>query len=176
MKVPEKVYSRIKHKLWDVADKCDWTTLTDIQKSALYEEWIRDEQVGEALSRFLSPANVRVYLKDTVMKAYAREKINDFSLIMKLFQLPENPGIAERYIKPHGRKLIDGKVICWGFARDWKTVLFAVYERAHLTSSCIPYAAVLMSSAGKHQQPSYRKLIENAANRLGIVHVKWYDA
>lgn len=176
MKVPDKVYRRIKRALWEVADDVNWPTLPDPQKSALYEEWIRDAQVGGVLSRYLDTGSVRVYIKDTIMKPYRRERIKDFPPITKLLGIPDDPAVAETYIKPHGRRLIDGKVICWGLSRDWKAILFAVFERAHVAPSGEPFAAVIMFPTGKCQQPEYRQMIEMAADKLGIKHLEWYDA
>ena len=62
------------------------------------------------------------------MKPYRRERIKDFPPITKLLGIPDDPAVAETYIKPHGRRLIDGKVICWRLSRDWKTILFAARQ------------------------------------------------
>ncbi len=176
MKVPDAAYRRIKEKLWGVAEERNWPTLSDQQKSALYEDWIRDDEVGGVLSRYLDPGNVRVYIKDTIMKPYGRERIKDFPPILRLLGLPDDAAVAETYIKPHGRRLADGKVISWGLSRDWKAILFAVFERAYMARAGTPFAAVIMFPTGKCQQPDYRAMIETAAGRLGIEHLIWYDA
>ena len=176
MKVPDAAFKRIKEKLWRVADQRNWPTLSDQQKTALYEDWIRDDQVGGVLSRYLDPGNVRVYIKDTIMKPYGRERIKDFSPILRLLGLPEDARVVETFIKPHGRRLADGKVICWGLSRDWKATLFAVFERAYVARSGVPFAAVVMFPTGKCQQPEYRQMIEAAATRMGVKRLIWYDA
>jgi hypothetical protein len=176
MKVPDAAYKRLKGKLWDMADKLNWPTLSDQQKSALYEEWIRDDTLGGVLARYLDPANVRVYIKDTIMKPYGRERIKDFPPIQTLLGIPDSSKVAETYIKPHGRRLDDGRVVCWGLSRDWKAILFAVFERAHLAHSGVPFAAVIMFPAGKCQQLTYRRMIETAAEKLGIARLVWHDS
>lgn len=176
MKVPDAAYQRIKEKLWRIADERNWPTLSDQQKTALYEDWIRDSDVGGVLSRYLDPGSVRVYIKDTIMKPYGRERIKDFPPILRLLGLPDDSSVAETYIKPHGRRLTDGKVVSWGLSRDWKAILFAVFERAYVVKSATPFAAVIMFPTGKCQQPEYRKMIETAALKLGIKHVIWYEA
>ena len=175
MKVPDKTQGQIKLALWRVADDLNWPTLSNPQKSALFEEWIRDEQIGGVLSRYLDTRSIRVYIKDTVMKSYTRERIKDFLPIAKFLGIPDGPAVAETYIKPHGRRLTDGKVICWGFSRDWKTILFAVFERAHVVTLGVPFAAVIMFPTGKCQQPGYRQIIETAALKLGIKRLEWYE-
>lgn len=176
MKVPDPVYKRLKEKLWGMADKLNWPTLSDQQKSTLYEEWIRDDTLGGVLARYLDPANIRVYIKDTIMKPYGRERIKEFPPIQKLLEIPDNLRVVETYIKPHGRRLDDGKVVCWGLSRDWKSILFAVFERAHLARSGVPFAAVIMFPTGKCQQPAYRRMIETAAEKMGIVRLVWHDS
>jgi len=176
MKVPDAAFERIKVRLWGVADGLNWPTLSDQQKSALYEEWIRDDEIGGVLSRYLDPANVRVYLKDTIMKPYGRERIRDFPPILRILGLPEDSRVVETYIKPHGRRLVDGKVICWGLSRDWKTILFAVFERAYRAPSGTPFAAVIMFATGKCQQRGYQLMIETAAEKMGITRLVWFDA
>jgi hypothetical protein len=176
MKVPDAAYNRIKEALWAVADERNWPTLSDQQKTALYEDWIRDDDIGGVLSRYVDAGNVRVYIKDTIMKPYGRERIKDFQPILKLLGLPDDTSVAETYIKPHGRRLTDGKIICWGLARDWKDILFAVFERAYLARSAAPFAAVIMFPTGKSQQPKYRHMIDTAGEKMGVQHLIWYDA
>ena len=175
MKIPEKAFHRIRSSLWKSADDLNWPTLSSTQKSAIFEEWIRDEQVGGTLSRYLDSGSVRVYIKDTIMKPYAHERIRDFRPIAKFLGISDELSIAETYFKPHGRRLSDGKVICWGNSRDWKSVLFAVFERAYAVRSCTPFAAVIMFPTGKYQQTEYRKMMETASRNLGIYRLEWYD-
>ncbi len=175
MRIPDATFTRIKDNLWAIADERNWPTLSDQEKSTLYEEWIRDNQIGGVLSRYIDTGNVRVYIKDTIMKPYMREHIKDSDPILSFLNLTADAPIAERYIKPHGRRLLDGKVICWGLSRDWKAVLFAVFERSFWASNSIPYAAVIMFPTGKCQQPEYRRMVELAARDLGIRKLAWYD-
>lgn len=176
MKIPDVVYRRIKERVWVVAEELSWPTLSDQQKTTLYEEWIREGDVGGVLSRYLDPGNVRVYIKDTIMKPYGRERIKHFPPILRLLGLPDDSSVAETYIKPHGRRLADGKVICWGLSRDWKSILFAVFERAYVARSGVSFAAVIMFPTGKCQQPEHRRMIEIAAKKMGVERLIWYDA
>jgi hypothetical protein len=175
VKVPDGVFNKIKEKLWSVADNLNWPTLLDTQKSSFYADWIRDDEVGGILSRYIEPGNIRVYIKDTIMKPYGRERIKDFPPMLKLLGLPQDSRVVKTYIKPHGRRLGDGKVICWGHSRDWKSILFSVFERSYIVPMGVPFAAVIMFPTGKCQQPKYRRMIENAAEKLGIGHLIWCD-
>ena len=78
-------------------------------------------------------------------------------------------------MKPHGRCLEDGKVICWGLAKNWKSVLIAVFERAYGISSGVPYCAVLLFPAGRFKQKDTQEMINDAAVKLGILRLIWYD-
>ncbi|MCY4011362.1 MAG: hypothetical protein OXG82_01460 [Gammaproteobacteria bacterium] len=109
------------------------------------------------------------------MKSYTRDRIKNFAPVTRLLDLPECPLVSKVYLKPHGRRLADGKVICWGLSRDWKTVLMAVFERAHADESAEPFAAVIMFPVGKCRQPAYRRMIETASNKLGIQRLEWYE-
>ena len=80
----------------------------------------------------------------------------------------------KEFVKPHGRRLFDKRVVCWGQARDWKAVLLAVYERAYRDVGK-PYAAILSRGVGKMAQPNERALVQDLATRLGIEKVVWMD-
>lgn len=176
MKVPDLVLRRIKKRLWATADERNWPTLSDPQKSAIYQEWVKAEDVGGVLSRYLDSSDVRVYIKDTIMKPYGREHTKELVPILTLLGLPGDAVAAESYIKPHGRRLSDGKVICWGPSSNWKAVLFAVFERAYMAKQATPFAAVILSPTGKYKQPKQREMVEEASRALGIMNLVWYDA
>lgn len=175
MKIPSTVYLGVQNRLWNQADRLGWTTLSDSQKSALYEQWIRDAEVGQVLARYMKPENIRVYIKDTIMKPYGRERIKEAGPILSLLGLPQETTVVMEYVKPHGRMLYDGRVICWGLARNWKAIIFSVFERASRSPSGKAYAAILMYSSGKTKQPGERSLISDAAARLGIERLLWKD-
>lgn len=176
MRVPDFAHHRIKSALWEIADRENWPALSNPQKSALFEQWIRDERVGGILGRYLDTGNIRVYIKDTIMKPYSRERIKAFRPIREVLGLPEGAAVEESYIKPHGRRMSDGRVICWGLSRDWKSILLAVFERAYIEAAGVPFAAVVLFPSGKCQQPVYRQMVELAAVKLGIERLEWYDS
>jgi hypothetical protein len=175
MKVPDAVNRRLRDILWGEAERLGWTTMSDQQKSALYEDWLKREDVGQVLSRYLDPGSVRVYIKDTIMKPFVRYRIKDITPVLAALEIANDTPFARDYIKPHGRLFRDGRVICWGLARDWKDVLFSVVERALRTPAGTSYAAVLLYPSGKVSQPSERGLINEASRRLGIQRLCWRD-
>ena len=175
MKVPDSVFNRIKHMLWSEADELRWLTVSDSQKSILYERWINAEEVGGVLSRYIEHGSIRVYIKDTIMKPYMRELIKSFEPIRNLLRLPRELTESKCYIKPHGRLLSDGKLVCWGLSRDWKSILFAAFDRAYQNDSLSAFAAVILLPTGKCLQPEYRKMVEVAAEKLCIENLVWHD-
>jgi hypothetical protein len=128
------------------------------------------------LARYIDRGQVRVYLKDTLLKDYGRERLADESRPFRVLDIAATTEVAEAYIKPHGRRLRDGRVISWGRADDWKSVLMAVHERAYAREDSRPFAAVLVQSGGRFHEPHVRAPIEDAASKLGIERLVWLDA
>lgn len=173
-RIPEKVFSRMRDLLWRRADDVGWISLPDTRKASLYEQWQKDPEVGGILSNYADVRNVRVYIKDSLMKPYTRERLSDPATILRLLSLPEDSAFRlPPLIKPHGRVLVDGRTICWGPARDWKSVLMATTERAYRNRGGIPYAAVLIKPTGKLSQPTERALVDHISRRLGIEKLVW---
>jgi hypothetical protein len=173
-KIPEQVVSKIRDLLWGRADEVGWINLADIRKAILYEQWQKDPDVGGILANYADVRNVRVYIKDSLMKPYTRERLKDPASILRLLSLSEDSTYRlPPMIKPHGRILTDGKAICWGPARDWKSILVATAERAYRNRGCTPFGAVLIKPSGKLAQPSERAVVDHLASKLGIQKLVW---
>ena len=130
MSVPDEVRKQLRKQLSAVADELGWMSLSTTEKRKLYEDWTRDPKYGGTLARYIDKGQVRVYLKDTILKDYTRAAGADPSRPLRLLKIPADAPVAQTYIKPHGRRLADGRVICWGRASDWKLVLMAMTERS----------------------------------------------
>lgn len=174
MSVPDHVRESLRDRLWESADAKQWTALSPTAKSASYEAWTRDPAIGGVLSRYISLSDVRVYLKDTLLKDYSRHKHADDALILRVLGLSDAPTVRS-YIKPHGRGFADGRIVCWGRANAWKNVLMAAYERAYGARSAKPFAVILTRAVGDYHQPAVRKMVECAATKLGIERVVWLE-
>jgi hypothetical protein len=175
MTIADIVRSEIKYKLWTMADEIGWATLGPVDKARQYEIWTRDPEVGGQLSRYMDSGQVRVYIKDTLLKDYGRERMASQVAPYLLVGIPDDTVVVESYIKPHGRRFRDGRVLCWGRADDWKTVLMAVHERAFLVKRGIPFGAVLMFSTGRYHQEDARAAAKDAAMKLGLERLVWLD-
>jgi hypothetical protein len=175
MSVPEKTREELRKRLWRLADEKQWGTLSTATKSGLYEAWTRDPEIGGVLARFITLSDVRVYLKDTLLKDYSRHQQADDAFIFRVLDIPKAP-TTKTYIKPHGRRFSGGRIICWGRANAWKSILMAAYERAYSEPQGKPYAVVFSHTFGQYHQTAVRKMVEDAAKKLGIERILWMDS
>jgi hypothetical protein len=175
MSVPDKIRDELRSLMWDVADRIGWMNLPQAAKSTQYENWINDPKIGGILSRYISRGHVRTYIKDSILKDYASARIADDTRVFEALRVPRTVTVVERYTKPHGRRLADGRVICWGRADDWKSVLMALHERAYHDDVWRPFAAVLTQAVGRFHEPHIRGMIGDAATKLGVKKIVWLE-
>lgn len=174
MKLPDAVRLSIKNQLWAIAEEISWESLPTGQKTLYYEDWAKNPNIGGVLGRYMDLRRVHVYLKDTVMKEYGRSRLADPSTAFRVLGIPDDVSVLKIWQKPHGRVLADSRVLCWGRAEDWKTILMAVHERS-FQDDRKPYAAVLMSSIGKFYNEQDKAVVVSAANKLDIAKLVWLD-
>jgi hypothetical protein len=174
-KIPLDVRDQMRAKLWLTADELGWSKLGDAARAAWYENWAKDKEIGGVLSHFMDPRLVRVYIKDSLLKPYIRQRLeNNLSAVIAVLGLAGDVQFKRAYVKPHGRMLLDKRIVCWGNSRDWKSILFAVYERTYGTSEPKPYAALLFET-GTSVSEGTRAMIKEASDRLGIERLLWVD-
>lgn len=174
--LPTDIRDRIRQKIWTKADELDWPRISDTERTAWYENWTKDKDVGGVLSHFMDARKVRVYIKDSLLKPYLRSRLQDSweRVLLAIGMEQGDAPFIKAYDKPHGRQLPDGRVICWGNSREWKSILISVFERAYQVEAGIPYAAVLMET-GKTTNAGMREMILDAGQRLGLSHLAWID-
>lgn len=174
MNVPDQVKERVKTELWTIADELEWISLPLPEKSRYYDLWSRSEDVGGQLARFLSPRAVRVYIKDTLMKPYTRERLSDPAPILSVLGIPLHREVSEEYVKPHGILFSDGGVICWSRGQDWKTTVIAARERAEAVAGRIAEAVVLVGAAPRYSDSENgRDLVRKIVSDLGVRELYW---
>lgn len=171
MSVPDIVRREIKEMLWSEADRLDWPSLSAADKSRYYGIWTETKEVGGRLSQYMDPRQVRVYIKDTLLKPYTRETSANHELAFRVLGIGADTQTVASYIKPHGRLLDDGRQIAWSKASEWKATLMALHERAFQRG--VPYAAVLTHAGAKFSTEDDRRLVESAASKLGIDKIVW---
>ena len=175
MIVPGQVRNEVRDRLWAEADRLDWAKLSTNDKARWFTRWTKSAEIGGKLAAFMDPRQIRVYLKDTLLKGYARERMADPQRIFRILRLSNETETVETYIKPHGVRLDDGRIIAWSKAMDWKLTLLAIFERAFEDTSFTPHAAVLFQSATKHTTAEAREIVEEVARRLGVARIIWLD-
>lgn len=173
MSVPDDVRKQLRTQLSALADELGWMSLSTTEKIKLYEDWTRDPKYGGMLARYIDKGQVRVYLKDTILKDYTRAAGADSTRPFRLLKVSPDTQVAQTYIKPHGRRLADGRVICWGRASDWKLVLMAMHERSSKGKNGVAFAVILANATGKFAEPSVRQMVEDAATKLTIQRLVW---
>ncbi len=175
MMIPEEIRDGLREKLWGAADDLGWASLNDSERSQYYERWTKDPAIGGQLAHFMDPRKVRVYIKDSLIKPYERARLlaSEAEIWHALETAPPTAAV-ETFIKPHGCRLDDGKVICWGKSRDWKLILMAVFERGRSRHEGRPFGAVLLET-GKTSNEGTRNLVRDASTRLGIEKLAWLD-
>lgn len=175
MRIPTPIKDEILKALWATAASVEWSALSDIDKARYYEQWTRDPSIGGRLAHFMDPRKVRVYIKDSLLKPYERTRLSESEdRVWRALSLPVPRACERAFIKPHGKRLVDGCVVCWGKSRDWKLVLMAVFERSHVSPHSKPLGAVLFET-GNTTQDSQRGLVREAAQRLRIEKLAWLE-
>lgn len=173
--VPEQIRNDLRDKLWGLADELGWSALSDADRSRIYEQWTRDLTIGGQIAHFMDPRKVRVYIKDSLVKPYERARLlASQAQIWHALGLAAPTIVAATFIKPHGCKLEDGKIICWGKSRDWKLILMAAFERSRAESNGRPFGVVLVET-GKTSNTSTRDIVRQASLCLGIEKIYWLD-
>jgi hypothetical protein len=173
--IPMPVRDALRDKLWAQCDDLGWMSLPDTERARYYELWTRDASIGGQLAQVMDARKVRVYIKDSLVKPYVRARLSlNEAEVWRLLGLTNLDRVAQIFIKPHGRRLIDGRVIGWGRSRDWKSVLMAVFERGRAQNSFSSFGVVLLES-GKTEADRMRALVRDAAQRLGIDKLAWLE-
>lgn len=104
-----------------------------------------------------------MYIKDTLLKDYTRTRLASHVKLFRILGISATAYVVQSYAKPHGRRLEDGRVICWRRADAWKTILMALHERTFGDSDSHPHAAVLLYSLGRFHEQEARAIVDDAA-------------
>jgi len=71
-RIPPKVELAVVAQLYSDASELGWTSLRPRQRSAQYDKWLEDPDVGGKLKAYLSASGARVWIKDGPMKEWTR--------------------------------------------------------------------------------------------------------
>ncbi len=173
MNVPDDIRVSLKKRLWKIADDIDWLALGPVEKTQYYENWARDPEIGGVVSHFLDVRQIRLYIKDTLLRRYPQARLGDTRKPYRLLSICESTESSQSFTRPHGRLLTDGRVISWGRADNWKLVLMATHERAFQAKKGIPFGVLLMQASARYGTAESRAVVTDAASKLGIQAVAW---
>jgi hypothetical protein len=140
--LPDVLRRAVVAEVYIQAADMDWDGLTDRQRSAVYDRWLDDPNIGSELTRFLSRERARVWLKDVPMKEYARARsgIGVYS-DLAIERLPNPSQIAEQVLgrdwgaldgtiheKPNRCLVSDGqemRLMIWGPPKAMRDLIWA---------------------------------------------------
>ena len=113
MNLPDSIREPLREHMWRIADEIDWLALGAAEKTRHYDNWTKDPEVGGVLQRHVPLGEVRVYIKDSLLKDYPRARRADQDKPFRMLGLDANATVTRHFIKPHGRLLADGRIVCW---------------------------------------------------------------
>jgi len=130
LKLPENPRQEIVRRVREMADKADWCHLKIHERSALYRQWCNDPTIGGELAKLGGPDSVRVFLKDTVIKQYLKEKRPVLKDLLKQMGL-ECKRVTREYEKPEAQLCDNRRLYTLAVAKEWRVAIFSAFERAH---------------------------------------------
>lgn len=108
--IPDSIRRQIIGEVYRQADTLGWDSLSMVERTAQYNLWLDDDQVGVILTRFMPRERTRMWLKDVPMKHYnrARSGIGPYADLVRT-PLPSAGQIAAQALGK-GAVVIDGSV------------------------------------------------------------------
>lgn len=169
MNLPKAVKDIVAKTVQEKADELDWMRMTITEKAKYYEIWAADESIGGKLSFYMPFERVHKYIKDTIVKEYSRSRKHTSNEILIIIGCKNDkiPKLKD-YIKPLGTLLADGRLICWGRAKDWKIVLLSAFERMQTIKEVKTTIVVLTDASGNYKGKAFTKLAKDASERLQV--------
>lgn len=88
-KIPNPVRQEILTRVYELADNEGYLTNNRVDNAAFLERLVDKDDVGLVLQDFMEKDRVRVYIKDSVLNKYAKDRrtINEYNLTIKVAQL-----------------------------------------------------------------------------------------
>jgi len=164
----KQVKKNIAKIIHSIADKADWSHLTIPERQRYYEGWTNDPEIGGALAQIMEPSRIRVYLKDTIMKDYAKSKRPELKKLLKSLSYSYNV-TSKEYTKPVGLLCDQNKLYTLSVAKEWKIALLSAFERGYDVKNIKENVLFIIDhTSGRFVDKSYRKLIDDSSSRLAV--------
>lgn len=74
-RLPRNQVDGVVKALYAAADQLDWEHLPASNRTAQYDSWITDPEIGGVLTRYMTSENARSWIKDGPMKEYGRARL-----------------------------------------------------------------------------------------------------
>lgn len=74
-RLPRDHVESVVKALYVAADRLDWEHLPASARTAQYDNWVSDMEIGGVLTKYMSTENARSWIKDGPMKEYARARL-----------------------------------------------------------------------------------------------------
>ena len=167
-----EIKAAIAQRIYDLADAADWMHLNIEQRKQYYEIWTTDPQIGGILSQVIEPRRIRVYLKDTIMKTYARSRRPTLKSLLISMSISYKR-ITKEFEKPQAL-LCDGtQMYTLAPAKEWKIAIMSAFERSCEVRKLEKNIVFITEyTTRRFVDKEYRDMIDAAAQRLDIV-VHW---
>ena len=189
MTLPPEIETRVVERLYRDADEISWDGIAPVTRSAHYDRWVNDPEIGGRLQKFMDEKECRHWIKDGPMKERARAVYG----VGKYAPLVPNPVASPSQLVTQGIGAgweIDDTTLeikplrilahrrdetirfCWGRAKDLKHLVWAALK-AEAEGDPISWALCVVGTfthpIPANQRESDLRLGKRCA--LRIVHV-----
>ncbi|MGW5703487.1 hypothetical protein [Amycolatopsis japonica] len=187
--VPKEVRDAVIEEIYRQVEQVDWEDLSDRDKSAHYARWVADANIGDVLADYYTADGMRVWLKDTPLKEYARA-VEDFGPFAKYTKkrltpatefVPSILGSEWKQVpgsireKPMHCLFSNGaqaRYVCWGKPRSFSILLWAAVNNA-INSSTRPLIVVFLRAEkpiDEDQRILHEKIAAHCSLDIAYVH------
>lgn len=173
--IPDEQLKQVVTAIYDAAEDAGWENLSLRDRSRMYGDWVEALNVGEVLTRYMTPEAARSWIKDGPMKEYARAnrgagRYAEFGrqggtevidvVRVALGPMAEIEDESER-VKPfrcYARTADSRALVTWGGGRNFKDLLWAALKTAaeeklaaHIVVMEPPGVTTSASDRAKHE-------------------------
>ena len=172
-RVPPEQIDAVVKALYAEADRLDWEHLSPQRRTALYDTWVADPQIGAVLTEFMSAETARSWIKDGPMKEYGRARQGAGRYAK--FGSRQGPTAAQIVARALGTDavIVDGTLgvkpfhclattngagltfVAWGEARNFRHLVWAALS--HLVDNPTDSAALVVIETMAEPTPSADK-------------------
>lgn len=147
-RLPRDQVESVVKALYSAADRLDWEHQPPSVRTAQYDDWVTDAEIGGILTRYMSAENARSWIKDGPMKEYGRARLGAGRYAK--YGTPSGPSPEQLAVHAlgTGASVIDGSIGVKPFhciVGSDSTTTYLVWESAqnlrHLVWACINYLA-----------------------------------